>query len=174
MTPNRLLFAALALFVLSGFTDVNKKFSINFPDGWNARVASKDGTVQAEGAAGPTGGYCRANSIALASLKDVSQATLNEGYGQKPIDKATWAGVLTVDPAKIELSESSVKMVDGHPVQITTLIIDASVVGVLTKARFASHIMTGRMVNVGCFAPVGTFDGLRATFDKVIASLKPI
>jgi hypothetical protein len=53
-------------------------------------------------------------------------------------------------------------------------VLDASLTGRPTKARFASHILTGRMVNAGCFAPVETYDGMKATFEKVVTSLKPL
>ena len=172
MTPIRLIFVAVATCSLMAFTNDAKTFSVDFPSGWPVHPAEKDGTVQADA---PVKGsaFCRANSIALPSLKDVSQATLNAQYG-KPLDKATWAGVLSIDPTKVEMSEDSAKVADGHVVQFTTLVIDASIAGVTSKARFSSHILSGRMVNVGCFAPVGGYDGVKAVFEKTVVSLKPL
>lgn len=175
MTSTRLVVAVAAFVAVSGFTDQDKKYTIDFPGGWRTSVVDQgEHTVEAIGAAGKPNGFCRANSIALASLKDTTPAALNAQFGQKPLDKETWAALMTVDAAKFEVSEGAVKIVNNHPVHSATFIFDASVLGQLTKARWTSHIMTGRVVNGACFAPVGAFDGLRPAFDKVVASLKPL
>jgi hypothetical protein len=173
MPVTRLLLIAVAASALTAFVDAEKKFSVEFPEGWSTRVVATDGTVQADPPAEQSSVYCRANSIALANLNNISQASLNVEFA-KPIGRDTWAGVLSVDAAKIEIVESSVTMVNGHVVQYATFVLDASLLGSLTKLRYASHILSGRMVNAGCFAPVGGYDEMKAAFEKVVTSLKPL
>lgn len=170
---SRVFVAVVALLALTGFADPGKKFTIDFPAGWSEPVADKDGNVQSNAPDAKSGVYCRANSVSLASLKDVSQAAINTEYA-KPLDAPTWAGVLSVDAAKMKTSNATAKLVDGHVVQFVTIAFDASVVGFEARGRFASHILTGHMVNVGCFAPSGAFDGAKAAFEKIVVSLKAL
>ena len=164
------LVAAAAL-GLAGFTDEAKRFTIDFPQDWSAPARDANGNVQSNA---PDGGiYCRANSVTLASLKDATQAGLNAQY-REPFDKGTWAGVLTVDAAKMEISDARAGLVDDHVVQFVTIVFAADVMGAPMTARVASHILPGHMVNAGCFAPTQSFAGAKAIFDRVTTSLKPL
>jgi hypothetical protein len=171
MQPLRLLVAVAAI-GLAAFTDEGKHFTIDFPPGWNAPVTEADGNVQSNTADTTSGAFCRANSTPLATL-NVTQAVINATYG-KPLDKATWAGVFSIDAAETEISEGQAQLVDGHVVQIVTMTLTAKVLGEPMKARFASHILPGRMVNVGCFARAQSYDGMKATFESAVRSLKPL
>lgn len=169
MSSLSLIFAAAAL--AAPYTDAAEGLSVDFPSGWGApQVIDDTGTVEAKT---PTGElFCRANSNALASLKTKTQGELNRENGA-PFDKATWAGVFEVDPAKIEISEGSVRLVDGQVEQFVTITFATEVMGSPMMARMASFILPGRMVNVGCFAPIGAFGSAREAFDQVATSLRP-
>jgi hypothetical protein len=171
MQSLRLLIAAAAL-GLAGFADPGKHFTIDFPQGWSTPATDAGGNAQSD-APSPSSVFCRANSVTLASLKDSTQPALNAEYS-KPLDKPTWAGVFSVDAAKVEISEGEARLVDGHIVQVVTMTLAADILGVPMKARFVSHILPGHMVNAGCFAPSESFDAMRPTFEKVIMSLKPL
>lgn len=172
MQTLRFLVAATAL-GLAAFTDPAKHFAIDFPQGWSAPVVGEDGNVQSEAPGTPVPAYCRANSTPLASLKGATQASLNTQYRQ-PLDKATWAGVLSVDAAKVQISEGQARLVDGRIVQIVTMTLPADVMGVPMKARFLSYILPGRMVNAACFAGAESYEGMKTTLETVVTSLKPL
>jgi hypothetical protein len=172
MQSLRLLVVAAAL-GLAGFTDAGKHFTIDFPNGWSApTIDDDDGSAHAD-APSPVNVFCRANSVNLASLKGATQTGLNSEYS-KPLDKPTWAGVLSVDAAKVEISEGQARLVDGRIVQFVTMTLAADILGAPMKARFVSHILPGHMVNAACFAPPGSFDAMRPTFEAVVSSLKPL
>lgn len=171
MLSLRFLVAAAA-FGLAGFTDAGKHFTIDFPQGWSAPTIDDDGSAHSD-APSPLNVFCRANSVDLESLKGAKQAALNSEYS-KPLDKPTWAGVFSVDAAKIEISEGQARLVEGHIVQFVTMTMAADVIGAPMKGRFVSHILPGHMINAGCFAPPESFDAMGPTFEKVVTSLKPL
>jgi hypothetical protein len=171
MQSLRFLVAAATL-GLAGFADPGKHFTIDFPKGWSAPTSDADGNAQSD-APSPASVFCRANSVNLASLKGATQPALNSEYS-KPLDKPTWAGVFSVDAAKIEISEGQARLVEGRIVQFVTMTLAADVFGAPMKARFVSHILPGHMVNAGCFAPTEAFDAMKPTFEKVVTSLKPL
>ena len=110
---SRAFLALLACLSLTAFTDAGGKFSVDFPAGWGVATAEADGTVQALDPASQAAVFCRANSVVLESLKDQSQAQLNQTYAV-PFDHETWAGFLTLDAAKFAESEGKVRMAEGH------------------------------------------------------------
>jgi hypothetical protein len=173
----KLFFSAVLVFAASGiaaaFTSTAKTFSVDFPAGWSKPVVDTDGNVQSDAPGGTNQGWCRANSNPLATLKNSTQAQINATYGA-PLDQATWASVLSVDPTKVKLLANSSKIVNGHVVQYATISFAADVVGVTATGRFASHILPGRMVNAGCFAPTKQFEFIKGAFESVVTSLKPL
>jgi hypothetical protein len=58
-------------------------------------------------------------------------------------------------------------------VQTATITLVPAVLGSEYKLRLADHILPGRVVNGGCFAPSAEFERNRAAFDTVLASLRP-
>lgn len=172
MQPTRLLLAAAALLGLAAFTDSGNHFTIDFPEGWSAPAADADGNVQSDAPAAAGKAWCRANSNAMPDLT-ATQDQINTVYSS-PWDLATWASVLSVDPSKMQIAEGEARIVDGHVVQVVTMTLAPDLMGAEAKARFVSHVMTGRMVNAGCFSPSEAYDGMKTLFETVVSSLKPI
>lgn len=170
---SRIALVLLAAASLAAFTDKAKRFSVEFPQGWTDPVADDKGNVQSNGPDQDNPSWCRANSNPLASLNGSSQAELNKTYAE-PLDQPTWAGILSVDASKLKLIDHEARVVNGVVVQLATLSFTQDVLGLEAKGRFASYILPGRMVNVGCFSGTSTFPGMKASFDKVAASLKPL
>lgn len=173
MQPIRLTLAAIALIGGTAFTDPAQHFTIAFPEGWTAPVIDPDGNAEARGPeSGPTS-WCRANSNPLATLVGFSQESLNTQYAS-PLSAETWGEVLSVDAAKMQMSESVAGIVDGHVVHMTTLTFTPDVFGVEVKGRFASHILSGRMVNAACFTVSPAYETQKPAFEASVSSLKPI
>lgn len=173
MQRARLLLAAAAFLALTAFTDPGKHFTIDFPSGWSAPVTDAQGNVQSDAPGADGKIFCRANSVALAALKNATQASLNAEYGA-PLDRDTWAAVISIDAVKVTTSDGAARLVQGRIVQVATITLANDVMGAPTKVRFLSHILPGRMVNVGCFASTEDFDGAKAAFEKIVTSLKPL
>src|SRR5678809_132107 len=95
----RFLIAAAAFVALGGFADPAHNFEVAFPNGWSEPRTDTDGNVQSDAPGAPSTGWCRANSHRMTSLDGGSQETLNAAY-PAPLDAATWASVLNLDPAK--------------------------------------------------------------------------
>ena len=101
------------------------------------------------------------------------QARLNTTYSA-PLDQASWAGIPSVDAAKIKISEGHARLLVGHIAQTVTVALNADIAGSPKNLRFISHILPGRMVNAGCLADVESFDSMKAVFEKTLTSLKPL
>lgn len=170
MNRFRILLAAAAGLALAAFTGPDKKFSVDFPAGW-AAPTYENGIAESEGTSG--GAYCRAEAVALDALKKYKQDELNAQYAA-PLDAKTWSGILNIVPEKFQVSNAKVMIFDGHVAHIATITFDKDVMGEPMTALFAAHILPGRMVNVGCFAQTAAYTGLKPTFAKTVASLKPL
>lgn len=173
MQPIRITLAAIALVGGAAFTDPAQHFDIAFPDGWSTPVIDPDGNAESRGPEGGPTAWCRANSNPLATLVGVSQESLNTQYAS-PLSVETWGEVLSVDATKLQMSESVAAVVDGHVVHMATLTFTPDVFGAEVKGRFASHILTGRMVNAACFTVSPAYDTLKPAFEASVSSLKPI
>jgi hypothetical protein len=166
--------AFVFVFGLCGFVEAGNKFRIDFPNGWSAPVvAEKDGTVQSDAPPSASRAWCRANSVALASLDGMSQKQINSEFAE-PLSRETWAGVLTVDASKFEISDASVRKVDGRLVHEVTISFAGDPFLEPTRLRFLSWILPHRMVNAGCFAPAANYKGWAPEFERTVNSLRPL
>ncbi len=154
------------------YVDPGKKYLIEFPAGWSKPVPVAD-SVQSDAPGGSKVAFCRANSVRMPTLDAYTQQKINTSFA-KPLDDATWAGVMKLEPSKLTILNRDARIVDGHVVQFVTLRLTADVLGQDLTVRYASHILVGRMVNALCFAPPKSFDSLKTTFENVITSLKPL
>lgn len=171
---SRILLALLACFALAGFTGPGARFSVEFPRGWGDPVPTDaTGTVQSNAPDVDGKIWCRANSVALDSLKGQTQAQLNAEFST-PFDHETWAGFYQVDAAQFSESEANVQVLDGRVRHQATLSFKPAVLGSDYKARVTAFLTPGHVLNAACFAPAGDYDRHAATFEGVMASLKPL
>jgi hypothetical protein len=170
----KILPAVVFVLGLCGFVEAGNKFRIDFPNGWTAPVvAEKDGTVQVDAPPSASRAWCRANSVPLASLDEASQEQLNTDYAE-PLSRETWAGVLSIDASKFEISQGAVRKVDGRVVQVVTIDFPGDPFPEPTRLRFLSWILPHRMVNAGCFAPAKNYKGWAPEFERTVSSLRPL
>lgn len=176
LTRKRAASAALALaaLALAGFTDNQRQLKIEFPENWTAPVRDQYGNLISHEQPDGGGAFCRAKSTKLANLDDTSQAALNNKYGDKPLDSATWADILQLDPTSIEIQNANVLAVDGRAVQVVTVPLKEDATGRAMTMRVAVQILPGRMISAACFAATANFERMKPLFDQTLASLRPL
>lgn len=173
MSGSRIAFALLACLGLCAFS--NGKYSIKFPPGFEAAesINEAESGVQSNGPASAGKVWCRANSVPLPAIGDLTQQQINEEF-RAPLDHETWAGFMGVDAAKFSESQPRVRLVAGHLVQEATFDFADDVLGFPARARWSAHILPGRVVNGVCFAATLDYERNRPSFEAALASLRPL
>ncbi len=162
-----------ALAGLTAYAQAGATYTIGPPEGWTMQPQTDNNTEwRAPEAVGDA--WCRANSNAMPSLADSTQAQINSDHGDV-WDAEAWADVLSVpkDNFQIIPGTNASTLVDGHLTQKATLVFADSVFGAKVTARFVSHVLPGRMVNAACFTRTETFDRFMTVFETTISSLEP-
>lgn len=173
MSGSRIAFGLLACLGLCAFS--NGKYSIQFPPGFEPveSINEAESGVQSNGPASAGKVWCRANSVSLAAIADLTQEQINEEF-RAPLDHETWAGFMGLDGTKFSESQARVHLVKGHLVQEATFDFADDVVGFPARARWVAHILPGRVVNGTCFAATLDYERNRPALEAALASLKPL
>src|SRR6185503_3769061 len=118
----RLLLCLAAFAGLPAYAGPGDKYTIDFPKGWSAPVLDPDGkTTEARAPKSMGDVWCRANSNDMPSLANMTQAEINRQHAA-PWTAQTWAGVLSEQVDKIQISDGASTQVDGHLVQEVTMV----------------------------------------------------
>ncbi|MCC6920894.1 MAG: hypothetical protein IT548_16975 [Alphaproteobacteria bacterium] len=174
MLLTRLSLATVAFLGLAAFQDSSNQYTIDFPEGWATEPPTEQGYTFATS---PDDAElrCGAKSAAVPALASATQDELNAQLAA-PVDAGFWANMLSADPAKLEVSESEVRDVNGAKMQVATLKIGAGFEGlpVDTISRWGVIVVPGKIVMGMCMATVEKFPPNKETFEKTATSLRAL
>ena len=174
MLLKRLSLATLTFLGLAAFQDPSNQYTIEFPEGWATEPPTEQGYTFAT-SPDDAALRCGAKSAAVPALASATQADLNIQLSA-PVDASFWANMLSADPAKLEVSDSEVRDVNGAKMQVATLKIGAGFEGlpVDTISRWGVLIVPGKIVLGMCMATVEKFEPNKDAFDKAATSVRAL
>jgi len=170
----RLSLATVAFLGLAAFQDSSNQYTIEFPEGWATEPPTDQGYTFAT-SPDDVELRCGAKSAAVPALASATQADLNAQLSA-PVDANFWANMLSADPAKLQVSDSEVRDVDGAKMQVATLKIGAGFEGlpVDTISRWGVLIVPGKIVMGMCMATVEKYEPNKDTFEKTATSIRSL
>ena len=166
----KLALAPLAVLALTGAVYHGDRVTIDFPDGWTAPAADKDGIISSRppGGGGPN---CNIQFNSPPGLATLTATEINSTYGHA-FDLAEWADFIGMKTSDIAVIESSLKTVDGNLFHIATLRVKANA-DVTAMVRYGFFMAPERVTMAGCYVSVDSYDTYSAMFDHTINSLRP-
>jgi hypothetical protein len=170
---SRLLTVSAFALALTAFQDPGGMFTVDFPEGWTPQTQGQG--ISAVQSPDLPGVNCNAQAPEVPGTAATSQEQLDMEM-KSPLAPATWASIMGIDPAKLQVSEGEARAIDGKYMQIATLAVDENALNnpVKMTIRLSLFAKPGRFYLAGCYAITETYPQVKDIFEKTVSSLRPL